>query len=309
MKKVLKFLLWIIIPLFILLNIVTAFHAYKFTHYYDPILRVSIKTKPGISLREVFFGIDFTRKPDAVLPDTIFETAYLTTEGLKLQGWMIRTTNAKGTVAMFHGHGGNKSDILPEAREFRRMGYNTFLLDFRAHGNSEGHTCTIGFKESEDVQLAYNFVKGTGEQHIFLWGVSLGAASISRAISAYHINPEKVILELPFGSLLQAVEARVRMMHLPEQPLASMLTFWGGLEHGFWAFNNCPAEYVKDIRCPVLLQFAELDNRVSKEEENQIFNHVTAPKKMVMYEGAGHESLCKKATGKWITEVNTFMNQ
>ena len=262
----------------------------------------------SLSLKEILFGIRFVRKPDSILPDTSYETVYLTTEELKLQGWMIKVPNAKGTVAMFHGHGGNKSDILTEAKEFRKMGYNTFLLDFRAHGNSEGHTCTIGVKESDDVQLAYNYVKSTGEQHILLWGISLGAAS-TRAISVHHINPEKVILELPFGTLLQAVEGRVKMMHLPAQPLASMLTFWGGIEHGFWAFSDKPAEYVKDIRCPVLLQFAELDNRVSTAEENDINNNLTAPKKMVIYEGAGHESLCKKETKKWISEVSGFINQ
>ena len=309
MKKILKILLWIIIPLFIFLNIVTAFHAYKFTHYYDPLPGDQGNKKQSLSIKEILLGIEFRRKPDTVLPDTIYETVYLTTEKLKLQGWMIKVPDPKGTVVMFHGHGGNKSDILPESQNFRKMGYNTFLLDFRAHGNSDGHTCTIGVKEADDVQLAYNFIKDRGEKHIFLWGISLGAASISRAISVHHISPEKIILELPFGSLLQAVQGRVRMMHLPEQPLASMLTFWGGLELGFWAFDNRPSEYVKDIHCPVLLQFAALDNRVSKPEESDIYNNITAPKKMVMYDSAGHESLCKKSPSIWFSEVRNFLNQ
>ena len=164
MRKVFKVLCWIILPLFALLNIITAFHAYKFTHYYDPVMHDSLKEH--LSLKSALFGFDFNRKPDQALPDSNYETVYLTTEGLKLQAWQIKTGNPKGTVAMFHGHGGNKSDILNEAREFRRMGYNTFLLDFRAHGNSQGHICTIGVKESDDVQLAYNYLKRSGEQHI-----------------------------------------------------------------------------------------------------------------------------------------------
>lgn len=309
MKKILKVLLWILLPLFVLLNVITAFHAYKFTHYYDPVAGDSTDKAHMITLKEVLFGMHFTRKADNVLPDTTFEKVYLNTGGLKLEGWLIKVPNAIGTIAMFHGHGGNKSDILPEAREFRKMGYNTFLLDFRAHGNSEGHTCTIGVKEAEDVTLAYKFIKSTGEDHIILWGISLGAASITRAISVAHILPEKVILELPFGSLLQAVKARVRMMKLPEQPLSTMLTFWGGAELGFWAFNDKPSEYVKDIQCPVLLEFAEHDNRVSKEEEQEIFQNISAPKRMVMYADAGHESLYKKMPSKWLAEVSSFLHQ
>ena len=90
-----------------------------------------------------------------------------------MPAWYRSIPDAKGTVALFHGHGGNKSDILPEAFAFMRMGYNIFLLDFRAHGNSEGHTCTIGFNESEDVKLAYDFIRAKGEKNLVLWGVSL----------------------------------------------------------------------------------------------------------------------------------------
>ena len=309
MKRVFKILLWVVIPLFVLLNVILAFHAYKFTHYYDPEASESLHNNKSISLKEILFGMHFTRKPDGILPDTSYETVYLSENGLKLQGWMIRVANPKGTFAMFHGHGGNKSDILEEAKQFRRLGYNTFLIDFRAHGNSEGHTCTIGFKEADDVELAYKFIKNAGEAHIYLWGISLGAAAITRAISIDHLQPEKVILELPFGSLLQAVKGRVRLMHLPEQPTATMLTFWGGLENGFWAFSIRPSEYVKDIHCPVLLEFAALDKRVSLSEANEIYNNISAPKKMVIYELAGHESLCKKEPVKWSNEISEFMTQ
>lgn len=308
MRNLAKVLLWIILPVFLLLNIIVAFHAYKFTHYYDPIAGDNLPARQAPSLKEIFFGMHFTRHPDTQVPDTSYETVYLSDNGLKLQGWMIKVPNPRGTVVMFHGHGGNKSDILEEARQFRKLSFTTFLIDFRAHGNSEGHTCTIGFKEADDVNLAYKFVKSSGEQHIYLWGISLGAAAITRSVSVYHLTPEKVILELPFGSLLQAVKGRIRMMHLPEQPVATMLTFWGGVENGFWAFSNCPSEYVRDIHCPVLLEFAALDNRVSMSEANAIYNNVSAPKRMVIYEYCVHESLCKKEPSKWRHEVSSFLN-
>lgn len=307
MNRFLRIFLWTIIPLFVVFNIITAFHAYKFTHFYNRIANDTTHVKKDVSVNDIFFGINYFKKPDSTVPDTSYETVYLTTEGLKLEGWMVKARDPKGTIAMFHGHGGNKSDILLEAQQFRRLGYNTFLLDFRAHGNSDGNTCTIGVKEADDVQLVYNYLKGIGEQHIILWGVSLGAASITRAVSIHHIKPDKIILELPFGSLLQAVEGRVKMMHLPAQPISSMLTFWGGVEHGFWAFSNRPSEYVKDIKCPVLLQFGELDNRVSREEDNDISKNIFAPKTVVMYSGAKHESLCKKDPEKWLTIISSFL--
>ena len=228
MKRFLKNFLRIVLVLFIVLNIVSAFHAYKFTHYYDAD-EVAIKSPEQKNFwdhaKEILFGFNFVKKKDAPIPDS-FSTIYLTTKsGLKLEGWQRQISNSKGTVALFHGHGGNKTDVLPEANEFTRMGYSVFLLDFRAHGNSEGHTCTIGFNEAEDVKLTYDLLRKNGEKNVVLWGTSLGAATIMRTISEYNIKPEKIILELPFGSLEEAVKARLRMMHLPSQPFATLLTF------------------------------------------------------------------------------------
>ena len=312
MKRFLKNFLRIVLVLFIVLNIVSAFHAYKFTHYYDAD-QVAIKSPEQKNFwdhaKEILFGFNFVKKKDAPIPDS-FSTIYLTTKsGLKLEGWQRQIPNSKGTVALFHGHGGNKTDVLPEANEFTRMGYNVFLLDFRAHGNSEGHTCTIGFNEAEDVKLTYDLLRKNGEKNVVLWGTSLGAATITRTINEYNIKPEKIILELPFGSLEEAVKARLRMMHLPSQPFATLLTFWGSVENGFWAFNHKPSEYAKKINCPVLLQFAKNDIRVTQKERDDIYNNITAPKQMVLYENSAHESLCNKENAKWVATVSAFLNQ
>ena len=234
-----------------------------------------------------------------------------TKDGIRLEGWYIPVDSAKGTVCLFHGHGGTKTGINAPAEAFRKMGYNTFQLDFRAHGSSGGNTCTIGYEESEDVKLAYDFVKNQGEKNIVLWGVSLGASTITKAIADYQsIQPNKVILEMPFGTIEDAVKGRMRMMGLPAQPISSLLTFWGGIEHGFWAFNMQPVEYAKQINCPVLLQWGKKDTRVSKQEEDELFANLASDnKKFVVYEDCGHENICKKENAKWLAEVNSFLAQ
>jgi hypothetical protein len=209
---------------------------------------------------------------------------------------------------LFHGHGGKKSGTNDEADIFRKLGYNTFQLDFRAHGNSGGNTCTIGYDESEDVKLAYDFIKNKGEKNIVLWGISMGASTITKAVKDYQLDPAKVILEMPFGTIEEAAAGRLKLMGLPAQPLATLITFWGGTEHGFWAFGMKPQEYAASIKCPVLLQWGRSDSRVSKSEEDILFSNIpNANKKFVIYETAGHESLCKKETAKWEAEVAAFL--
>lgn len=313
MRQFFKYLLRTILALFILINIIVAFHAYKFTHFYNA-GEITIKTQQEKSgwdkTKEILFGINAAKQKNSA-PDSANHVIFLTTkDSLQLEAWYTTIDSAKGTVCMFHGHGGKKSGNNAEAAAFRKMGYNTFQLDFRAHGNSQGNTCTIGYDEAEDVQLAYDFIKNKGENNIVLWGISMGASTITKAINDYALQPKKIILEMPFSTIEDAVEGRVKMMGLPAQPVSVLLTFWGGTEHGFWAFNMKPQEYAKKIICPVLLQWGKNDPRVSRKEEDKLFaNLATTNKKFVVYENSQHESLCKKENKKWLREVISFLDE
>ena len=310
MKKLFKRLLYLILFLFILLNVVVIFHAYKFTHFYEPgeaaIKKQEQKSKWDIS-KEILFGQNFAKQQN-LKADSSFNTFYLTTKsGIKLEGWYFPVQNAKGTIAMFHGHGGSKTGMMEASREFNDLGYNTALIDFRAHGGSGGNTCTIGWDEAEDVKLAYDFVIQKGETNIALWGSSLGAATILKSVHDHQLKPSKLILEMPFGSLKAAVSGRIKMMKLPAEPVSTLLTFWGGTIHGFWAFDLKPAVYAKDIKCPVLLQRGKNDTRVTQNETDEIFKNISSQKEMILYDNCGHEMLCKKEKEKWRSTVSKFL--
>ena len=302
----------IFIFIFLAVNTISAFHGYKFTHFYD-IGQVEVKAKADKNIwdktKDILFGFNAVKKKNQV-PDFTFENVVLIThEHLKLAGWYVKTTHSKkGTVLLFHGHGGRKSSILREAQAFRSLGYDTFLLDFRAHGDSEGNTSTIGWFESEDVRLAYDFVKSRNESNLILWGTSMGAAAITKSIYDSQLQVAKVILEMPYASLKNAASAKIRVLGLPVEPLATLVTFWGGAEHGFWAFNMEPLEFVKKITAPTLLLRGRKDMRVSAEETNAIFENIGHEKKLVVFEESDHDSICKQEYSKWLTTVSNFVN-
>ncbi len=310
MRTFLKYLIRTVAVIFLLVNIIVIFHAHKFTHFYN-IGEVEMKKEKTSwdKTKEILFGINAQKQPNE-LPDTSYTAVTLTTkDSIKLDAWYTLVNNAKGTVCMFHGHGGRKGGNNAEAAAFRKMGYNTFQIDFRAHGSSGGNTCTIGYNEAEDVKLAYDFIKSKGEKNIVLWGISMGAATITKAISDYSLQPQKIILEMPFGTIEDAVKGRLKLMGLPPQPVATLLTFWGGTIHGFWAFGMKPEEYARKINCPILLQWGKNDPRVTRSEEDILFSNISSSnKKFVVYESAAHESLCKKEHEKWMEEVTAFLN-
>ena len=112
---------------------------------------------------------------------------------------------------------------------------------------------------------------------------------------------------MPFASLPNTVEGKMRMAGLPAEPIAGLLTFWGGVINGFWAFAMQPREFVKKIKCPVLLQWGQKDKAVTKAEINELYQNISSAKKLVVYENSGHENLCEREPDKWEDTIETFL--
>lgn len=310
--RFLKKLFITVLVLFLLINFILISQAYHLTHFYEHGTVLPLEKQTDGFWGKVQVGLSGLKqeKLTGEVPDSAYTNIKLKTkDSLTLDGWLITVPHAKGTIALFHGLGSEKSANLSQSNTFNEMGYSTLLIDFRAHGKSEGNTCTIGYREAEDVQLAYDYLKNHGEKNILLYGISMGAATVTRAIAEYHLLPSKVILEMPFASLPGSVEGKMRMAGLPAEPLAGLLTFWGGAINGFWAFNMKPEEYVKQIQCPVLVQWGKKDKGVAESEIRKLFNNITTSKQFVVYENSGHENLCENEPDKWEDTIEAFLEK
>ena len=309
-RKRLRKLVFAILSAFLLLNIIAITQAYHLTHFYEHGTVKSISDQTNSSwgqMQVALIGLK-QQKLAGVVPDSPYTNVKLrTADGLTLDAWSIKVKHSKGTVLLFHGHGSEKSANLSQSNTFNQFGFSTLLVDFRAHGQSGGNTCTIGYREAKDVKSAYDYVSNNGEKHIILYGISLGAATVTKAIADYNLNPDKVILEMPFASLPGTVEGKMRMAGLPAEPIAGLLTFWGGAINGFWAFNMKPKDFVKQIKCPVLVQWGKKDKGVTESEIKELYQNIAGTKRLVVYDTSGHENLCENEPDKWEDTVEEFL--
>jgi len=315
--SIVRWILWVLLVQFILVNISAALYAYKLTHFYqDPSLRNPEPNKNIlVKTWRLFTG---PRQPKPVIMDMpVFRfdsIKLITKKGISIDGWYGRTDSVvKGTVLLFHGITANKGMMIPEASEFLRFGFNVMLIDFRGHGNSGGKTTTIGMRESEEVKLAYDYIAMLGEKNIFLWGSSMGAVVITKAIADYGLKPAGIILEMPFASMQSHLQAKARVLGFPgfpEKPFGFFVTAWIGIERGFNGFKHRTTLYVAKVSCPVLMQWGALDNYVKKSETEKVYNAIpTSKKELVIYDKAGHESLLQQDSEKWRMEVIEFLGR
>jgi pimeloyl-ACP methyl ester carboxylesterase len=136
----------------------------------------------------------------------------------------------------------------------------------------------------------------------------MGAAAVMKALSDYSLPVNSIIIECPFGTMIQTVKNRFSKMGIPSFPMAHLLTFWGGVENGFNAFKHNPVDYAKNIKCPVLLFYGEKDEKVTKEETLEIFGHLPGSKKLVTFTLARHENYLTNYKDRWSKDVFEFLN-
>jgi uncharacterized protein len=116
-KKLIRKILWTISIIFILMNVVAFFHAYKFTHFAD---NEDLKTKKAEELstfdkiKTLLFGVNNPRTINLAIPSQKFETLKLQSNK-SIECWSIKTNHSKGTVIIFHGYGGNKSSMIDKS--------------------------------------------------------------------------------------------------------------------------------------------------------------------------------------------------
>lgn len=310
MRRLGKYLLYTFIVVFLLANVMAFFHARKFTHFDREVTqRVDPSTVSFIQkLKIMFTGVSLPRPVTRCEPTRPYKTIILRSN-VKIICWEIVADQAKGTVVLCHGYGGEKSDMLERAYVFISMGYNVLLPDFMGAAASEGTQCTIGFKEADNVKTCVDYLQQKGERNIYLMGASMGAAAIMRACSVYKLPVKALILECPFGSMRQTVKNRFETMGIPAFPLSDMLVLWGGVQNGFNAFCHNPEDYAKQIRIPVLLLSGGKDDRVKEFEILNIYNHLAGKKFLKTYPLAGHESYLNKYQQQWTADVDTFMKE
>jgi alpha-beta hydrolase superfamily lysophospholipase len=118
---------------------------------------------------------------------------FTTSDGLRLDGWWVPARFlgpgsapkdplwGKRTIILCHGLGANKGNQFVLARELVPGGFNVLAFDFRAHGESGGHTTSFGDLERRDVLAAVKWLRGHRPdvtEKIFGLGVSMGGAAL-----------------------------------------------------------------------------------------------------------------------------------
>jgi alpha-beta hydrolase superfamily lysophospholipase len=300
--------------MFVVLNALACRHAWAMTRFLPggtPKRHVEELTRLE-RLRTLLGGMRLSRAGDGDQANTFGLTCLRHRfQGVSgtLEAWYVAHPDPAGLVLLFHGYNGCKARLLPEARCFYDLGYSGLLVDFPGSGGSEGAVTTVGYREAGDVAQAVTYARSQWPgQQLTLFGQSMGAAAVLRALADLGVEAVAAILECPFDRLLNTVKARFAVMGIPAFPAAHLLLFWGSILNGYNGFAHNPSSYAQRVRCPTLLLHGRDDRRVTRSEVEAVFAALAGVKQLHFFDGLGHESFAAQRPEEWKGFVAPFLH-
>ncbi|MGI9547125.1 MAG: alpha/beta hydrolase [Flavobacteriaceae bacterium] len=207
--------------------------------------------------------------------DIPFEEFFLEAEdGARLNALHFKSVHSRGVILYFHGNAGNLArwgEITMELT--RKYDYDVVVMDYRTYGKSSGNLSEEALHN--DGQLFYNYLlQRFNENEIILYGRSLGTGIASQL--AARNNPQKVILETPYYSMLDIGQRR-----FPFLPVKWLL------KYEFKSFK-----YVQDISCPIAIFHGTKDEIIPMDSGQRLYESIPGiNKKFFKVEGGRHNNL------------------
>jgi fermentation-respiration switch protein FrsA (DUF1100 family) len=193
-------------------------------------------------------------------------------DGVRLSAWYLPKEDSRGVILYFHGNGGNVSHYVQALALFSRLGFGSFILDYRGYGQSEGTPSEKG--TYLDAEASWQYLVRTRNippDDILVWGRSLGG-SIAAWLARRH-TPRMLVLESSFTSL-RDMAARL----YPWAPTRLLLGDMYSTE-----------TFLEDVRCPVLVIHSPADELVPYAQGLRLFDRAKQPKRFLRI-GGGHNS-------------------
>ena len=178
-----------------------------------------------VSVFIYYFQDFFLFRPEKLPSDFEFNYKGLDTEeynlatgkGVVINGLRFRTENPRGIVFYLKGNSKSIKGWGKFAKDFVDQGYEVLMVDYRGFGKSTGRRTQKAILQ--DLDLIYQQMqKHVNEQHIILYGRSLGSGFAAQLASNY--RPRMLILEAPYYSM-----RRTARQYVPLLPVSLLIKF------------------------------------------------------------------------------------
>lgn len=211
--------------------------------------------------REVYNSADFNVEAE--------EVTLMTDDELKIASWFVEAENPKANIIILSGiEAPSVTAFFTYAKVFQDRGFNTLLVEMRAHNASEGDEVKLGTEEWMDVKAGVEFLETRTSCPSVVLGTSMGGATSLVALGEIPELAGAISISA-YSSFPDAFVDNMKSMGVPsfyaalQKPFANL---YFGIHFGFDQLNYTPINSLQkfDGR-PVLFMHTTQDTQVPFE--------------------------------------------
>ncbi len=238
---------------------------------------------------------------------------FFTSDGLKLAGVFIEGTGDT-TIILLHGYGRSKEQLLPQASFLNKAGYNIFMFDFRASGESEGKYITFGQREQRDLVGALEYLrtqKNVNQEKIGLLGFSMGGA-VALMKSGDLPEIKAMVITSTYANFKTVIWNNFRryLRGVPFFPLGYFTLWIIKFRTGCYLPTISPIRYIHKLKArPLMIIHSEYDKRVPIEDALEFYKKAPWLKEFWLVRDAHHGDIYSISKDQYEDKVTTFFDR
>ncbi|MFP4386869.1 MAG: alpha/beta hydrolase [Alphaproteobacteria bacterium] len=229
-----------------------------------------------INQRSFMYHPNMAGQPDIRRVPWMNKAQAITEDGLKITAWFSPPKEDKPTVVFFHGNASNvEMTATYKGHVFAQAGYGVLAAAYRGYNENPGSPSETGIYKDARAQINWLInEQNIKPENIVLYGESIGSGPAVQMATEYDVKA--LILEVPFSSALDI--AKSSFFYIP---------FLSKLMKDKY-INN---EKIGKTTAPALIGVGGGDSVVPMRFGQKLFEAANEPKKLKIYEQAGHENL------------------
>lgn len=255
------------------------------------------RTRPGRSPTDVGLAYQTTR--------------LLCDDGVVVPAWYVPSANG-AVIILLHGLGANRELMLDRAAVLAAHGFGALLLDLRAHGDSVGGSCSVGYREVAEVRAAVEYLLHHPThcpQQIGVLGESLGGSVALLAAGAL-TQIKAVVVDSGFCALDELIAERFdAFVHLPLwlRPLVVALGQW---QSGVPANLVRPVDAARQLGSrPLLIIHGGQDELFPLHHAERLFAAAPGPRELWVVPEAGHAAIAALHAEEYAERLVSFFTR
>ncbi|MDO4300376.1 MAG: alpha/beta hydrolase [Clostridia bacterium] len=190
-----------------------------------------------------------------------------------------------------HGYGGDGSTLAYASKKFYDEGYNVVVPDLRGHGKSGGRYIGMGQIDSRDIMnIIHLIIKGDKNAEIYLYGVSMGGASVLMTASEkLPANVKAVISDCSFDNANKIIGYELsHNFRVPPFPIVNILNMLCYKKAKYDLRLASPIDRVSYIKIPALFIHGDRDSLVPTKMVYRLYDRARCKKALMVIKDAGH---------------------